>query len=213
MAVRIVVTPSGRGVRGYFPSQKMGRMIPWESLLERDAILHFEYSVPVLRYEGQPMRIKFLHDGVTRLYIPDFGLEVSDVGNLHIEVKPSAKLAVGGKTAQRMTAITNHYRHTDIGFRILTENELRRQPRLTNLRLLAYHAGRLHSADRQSLVDQLSILPANTIGGAVAVLGDLKDVYRLLADGAYRCDLDCPITPTTIIHRAGKGDSHAPLQF
>ncbi len=213
MKVRKVVTPSGRGVRGYFPSQKMGRMIAWESLLERDAILLLEYSPAVIRYAEQPARVNFLHEGEIRLYIPDFAAEISNIGNIHVEVKPSSKLVVGSKAARRMASITNHYLQTDTGFRILTENELRRQPRLTNLRLLAYHAGRLHPADRQSIVNRLSIQPVNTIAAAVTVLGDLRDVYRLLADGEYRCNLDCPITPGTVIHRAGEGESHAPFQF
>ncbi len=213
MKVRKVVTPSGRGVRGYFPSRKIGRMVAWESLLERDAILLLEYSSAVIRYAEQPARVNFLHEGKIRLYIPDFSAEICNIGNIHVEVKPSAKLLVGSKTANLLDSIASHYRSTDTAFRILTEKELRRQPRLTNLRLLAYHSGRLHPSDRQSLVDRLLIQPANTIAAASRVLGDIRNVYRLLADGEYQCDLECALKPGTVIHKAIEGETHATFQF
>jgi hypothetical protein len=43
MPVRRVVTRGGRRFRGFFPSAKNGCMVPWESLLERDAITLLEY--------------------------------------------------------------------------------------------------------------------------------------------------------------------------
>lgn len=211
--VRKVVTPSGRGVRGYFPSRKMGRMVAWESLLERDAILLLEYSPAVIRYAEQPTRVNFLHDGKIRSYIPDFQAEIYNIGYIYVEVKPSAKLVAGSKIANRLDSITSHYRGTGIAFRVLTEKEVRRQPRLKNLQLLAYHAGRIHPATRQARVDRLSVHEVDTIAGAMAVLGDLKLVYQLLADGVYHCELDYPITLSTAIYRSVEGECHAPFHF
>ncbi len=50
MLARKVVTRRGRRFRGYYPSAKLGRMVAWESLLERDAILLIEFSPGVLTY-------------------------------------------------------------------------------------------------------------------------------------------------------------------
>jgi len=54
MLSRIVVTRSGRGFRGYFPSKKLNRLVQFESLLERDAIKLFESSKEIIQFREQP---------------------------------------------------------------------------------------------------------------------------------------------------------------
>lgn len=208
MSVRKVITRSGRGVRGYFPSRKMGMMIPWESLLERDAILLLEFSPEVVRYESQPAKIAFQMNGAVSHCIPDFAAEFTDGLVSHIEVKPSKKLEKP-EIASRYAAIKAHYEKTDIWYQILTEKELRNKVRLKNLRLLAYHLPRIE--DERELMDaqqQLSILPARTVGGASVVLGSNTMVYRLLAAGYLSCCLDQPITQHTCISYHFTGGHH-----
>lgn len=92
MAVRKVVTRSGHGVRGYFPSRKMMRMVAWESQLERDAIMLLEFSLEVVGFREQPVRVYFDQDGERHQYIPDFEVDLADGRILHVEVKPESKL-------------------------------------------------------------------------------------------------------------------------
>ncbi len=198
--VRKVVTRSGRSIRGYFPSRKMRAMVPWESTLERDAILLLEFSREVVRYKAQPTRTTFSMNGANKYCIPDFEAEFTDGLISHIEVKPAKKLEKP-EIAERYAAIKKHYdEKTDIWYQILTERELRKKTRLKNLRRLAYHLPKIH--DEQDLLDamqQLVLLPARTVGGATFVLGDMKIVLRLLAAGYISCNLDTPITITTEI--------------
>ncbi len=212
MAVRNVVTPSGRRVRGYFPSRKMGRLIAWESQLERDAILLLEFSPGVLRYREQPERVHFQLDGDAALYIPDFELELADGQMMHVEVKPAAKLEKPD-IALRFEAIARHYARIGRGLRILTEAHIRRTPLLQNLQLLAYHLGRHDQAEQRRLLDALWRSPAQTVDAAAAVLGGVKFVYRLLAAGCYRCDLDQPVSSATPIRPYVKEVDHASLLF
>lgn len=213
MAVRRVVTPSGRGVRGYFPSRKMGRMIAWESLLERDAILLLEFSANVVRYQEQPARVYFNQDNEQRLYIPDFEVDLIDERITHIEVKPTSKL-VKPEMAIRFAAIKAHYQCGETGFCVLTEKELRKEPKLTNLKLLAYHQPKIDSeADLVGAIQKLALLPAQTIAGATAVLGSSSKVYQLLAANIYACDLNLPITPQTHIYLSNKELRHDPFLF
>jgi hypothetical protein len=44
--------------------------VEWESLLERDAILLFEFSPGVVSYQEQPEMIEYEQDGVMRRYYP-----------------------------------------------------------------------------------------------------------------------------------------------
>ncbi len=200
MGVRKVVTRSGRSIRGYFPSRKMKAMVPWESTLERDAILLLEFSPEVVRYRAQPVRTTFTMNGTSKYCVPDFEAEFADGLVSHIEVKPSKKLE-NPEIADRYAAIKRHYeKNTDIWYQILTERELRKKTRLKNLRRLAYHLPKIQ--DEQDLLDaiqQLVLLPARTVGGAAFVLGDMKIVLRLLAAGFITCNLDTPITITTEI--------------
>ncbi|OIQ75312.1 hypothetical protein GALL_430190 [mine drainage metagenome] len=47
--------------------------------------------------------------------------------------------------------------------------------------------------------------------GAKAVLGSERDVYRLLAAGAYACDLNQPISGSTEIWEADGENSHVAI--
>ena len=94
MRVRKVVTRSGKRIRGKFPSAKMNRMVHWESLFERDAILHLEYHPLVVSYQEQPS-IETYYDaaGEAHLYYPDFCARFVNGNELYIEVKPKRYLA------------------------------------------------------------------------------------------------------------------------
>jgi hypothetical protein len=54
MRARKVVTRSGKRIRGKFPSTKLGRMVHWESLYERDAILYLFSPPATMRRRTQP---------------------------------------------------------------------------------------------------------------------------------------------------------------
>ncbi len=211
MAVRKVVTRSGHGVRGYFPSRKMMRMVAWESQLERDAIMLLEFSLGVVGFREQPARVYFDQDGVRHQYIPDFEVELADGRILHVEVKPESKLRKPD-IARRFAAITAHYSRSENGFSVLTEKAIRKEPRLSNLRLLAYHQpDDASSPEMTAYIQKLALLPAQTVAGAAAVLGDVRAVYQLLAANEYGCDLDSPIRAESRIYPAGKEVRHEAL--
>ena len=70
-----VRTPShryGRNVVGKFPSLKLGRMVCYESRLEREQIYLMEYDLEVVYYEEQPLLIEYLwEDSRTRVRLVD----------------------------------------------------------------------------------------------------------------------------------------------
>ncbi|MBI4807963.1 MAG: TnsA endonuclease N-terminal domain-containing protein [Nitrosomonadales bacterium] len=214
MPVRKVVTPSGRGIRGYEPSKKMGRMIAWESPVEKDAILLFEFSPGVVEFREQPEKIQYYVAGEQFTYFPDFEVVLTHGEIIHVEVKPASKLKKRA-LKNRLEQIAQHYAQKERPFRILTDEEIRAEPRLSNLKLLSYHQ-RESDPDGSKLsewVEQFLILPAKTIAGATAVLGDVAKVYRLLAAGFLRCDLSKPISPDSIISFMRKGEENAALLF
>lgn len=200
MTTREVVIRSGRTVRGHFPSRKMKQMISWESILERDAILMCEFSNRVKKYWAQPAKIYFYHNNEQKHCYPDLRIETPDGRWIHIEVKPAAKLK-DPILQSRLQAIKSHHEKINIGYEIHDESILRAEPRLTNLKLLAYHLPHLNAdlSGNSDVLEKLSILSPQTVGGAVAILGDIQIVYQLLALGHYDFDIDLPITNDTPI--------------
>ncbi len=124
MLSRKVVTRSGRGFRGYFPSKKLNRSVQFESLLERDAIKLFENSNEVLKYREQPTIIYYYLGDTRKRYHPDFEVILSGNTVVHVEVKPSLQLA-NSQLSIKFQAISQSYQSKPEHFVILTEIELR----------------------------------------------------------------------------------------
>lgn len=214
MPVRKVVTPSGRKVRGYFPSKKMGRMVAWESQIELDAILLFEFSPGVAAFQEQPEKIQYYVDGEQFTYFPDFEVVLTHGETIHVEVKPASKLKKL-ELRNRLENIAMHYAKQSRKFRVLTDKEIRVEPRLSNLKLLTYHRKENDSdgSNFPEWINQFSMLPARTIAGATAVLGNVGKVYRLLAAGYLHCDLNKPIAPDSAITFSRKGEQNVAVYF
>jgi len=213
MATRKVVTRSGRRVRGVFPSAKNQRMVAWESLLERDAIVLFELSPGVIAYEEQPSIELYYEDSAPRKYYPDFALTLSDGTVAHVEVKPQKKLAKKD-VAQRFNLIASSYQRQSRQFWILTEEEIRRQPRLTNLSRCAYHL-KARTSGKPTSWQLLELRRRDdwTFEHLAAALKEPHAVYRLLALGLASCDFDKPIQSSTSITFPPSGGKNDSLYF
>ncbi len=129
MLARKVVTRSGRGFRGNFPSKKLNRMVQFESILERDAIKWFDSDPEVVSFQEQPTIIFYLDEmGESRKYFPDFELKLKSGLLIHVEVKPEARMAEM-KNQQKFQSISENYRNRKEIFVILTCAYLHREPK------------------------------------------------------------------------------------
>lgn len=209
MLARKVVTRRGRHFRGYFPSAKLRQMVPWESLLERDAILLFEFSPGVVSYKAQPTVVHYTDGVQIREYYPDFEL-VLDCGRVvHAEIKPADRLE-NPRVADKFRAIASHYALKRQEFRILTDREIRREPRFTNLRSLAYLLGRQgHTLPTPADLEHHFTTAPRRFDDAAALLGR-DTTLRLIAAGRLVFDLDKELAGDTLIS-VPKGDGHAAL--
>lgn len=191
--VRRVVTRSGRGIRGKFPSRKLGQMIEWESVLEADAIRLFEFNVGVASYHPQPSE-EVYHDasGAARKFVPDFNVMWVHGGSVFMEVKsdadaayPPTKRLLGFKAMSMQTQ--------GKGYRILTPSQIRLQPRFDNLKLLERHARSPLNAEEAQLLQSISRDKSYRIRDLAPPLGGEDVVFRALASGALRTDLNAPL--------------------
>lgn len=211
MRARKVVTRSGRKYRGDFPSKKLNRMVQWESPLERDAILHFEFSPGITSYQEQPELILYEHDGEAKKYYPDFALTLKNGDLIHVEVKPVAKL-LSPRLVSKLNAIIDRYDNHQACFRLLTDQFLRQEPKLRNLNSL--HAAQHYTDDIQHAYEICMGLlfrkPECTILELSQQIG-LKKVLMLLAQGKLCCDLNQELLVDTNVVRLVEGVDHDAL--
>lgn len=198
MLSRKVVTRSGRKIRGHFPSLKMGQMVPWESLLERDAILLFEFSPGVRTFRAQPEEVVYVDQETTRRYYPDFEITGNGGRVIHVEVKPEAMLA-RPDVARKLRSVADHYRRQGRDYRVLTDQTIRREPLHRNLTLLGRFLKPMDGVE--AVLPDLHVWlfeGPQPFGALCDRFGD-SIAYRLVARGHVQCDLTQPLTPQSRI--------------
>jgi hypothetical protein len=132
------VSNRGGNVIGKFPSIKMGRMIAFESLLERDFIYLLDYEWPVRWFEEQPLTINYHHQGKVLCYTPDFHV-VEEGGDVLVECKP-VKLVQTEENRRKFAAACEWCAQRGWEFRIVTERQVHGGFRLQNVKLLTRYA-------------------------------------------------------------------------
>ncbi len=134
-----------RSVTGFVPSRKMlGKLVPFESTLERDLLEILEFDLNVDMYDVQPVRIDYCDpSGKKRHYTPDvfvkYRREVVPAKNMkHMlcEVKYIEDLKKNGKEWRyKFKAARLFAKQKGWKFRILTERNIR-TPFLDNVMFL-----------------------------------------------------------------------------
>ena len=188
---REVVRPTGGIVRGKFPSRKTGRMVHYEGLLELDAIYLFETSPLVESYGEQPSTILYPDGGRLRRYTPDFILKLRGGCQVLIEIKPSRSL-LQAEIRHKFEQISAFFARQGTVFLILTEQEIRLEPRLANLKWLYHQAPPTiaNPTKNRMAVWQLAALFPMTAHQATSACSPLgTDPYSLLMAGYLTCDL------------------------
>lgn len=197
--VRRAVTRSGKGIRGNFPSRKMNEMIGWESPIEAAAIRLFEFNVGVAAFYAQPS-IESYHDasGTARQFVPDFRIDWQHGDYLLVEVKsdddaayPPTKKLLGLK-AMAMQLQGKKYR-------VITEKEIKHQPRFENLELLERHAKLTFLTQTKELIARLDRQRTFKVRELAQQLGGMEVVFLAIADNALRTNLNEPLNAESLV--------------
>lgn len=204
MRVRKVVTRSGKRFRGKFPSQKLNRMVHWESMIERDAILHFEYHPLVLDYQEQPsIEIYYDRAGDQHQYFPDFRLTFIGSEDLFVEVKPVHVLATK-VVRDKLQAISKRFNEQARLFRVMTEDDIRRQPLFGNLQKLHLASKRAsQKMPNEELLRALSGGPRWKLANISSQLHGVQNVLRLVQANYLQIDLEKQITDNSDVWASG----------
>ena len=137
MPVRKVSNRGGNAI-GRFPSTKMGRMIAFESLLERDFIYLLDYDPAVEWFEEQPLSIEYVHETKLLHYTPDFHL-LERGRHVLVECKPE-RFVETEENLRKFAVAQAWCEETRWEFRVVTDQQVRNGYRLQNVKLLAQYA-------------------------------------------------------------------------
>ncbi|MFK3607528.1 transposase [Pseudomonas sp. AP19] len=203
MTVRKVVTRRSCHFRGYLPSLKNGKAIPWESQLEGAFLRLLELSPQVLRYTVQPSKETLVMDGRNVTYYPDVCAVLCDGSERWFEVKPTARLLIRS-VKLRMEAAAVHFRQTDRVFSVISDTVLLADPLSENLRDLMYYR-RGEVLINSSLITAKSLLnayPPKTVLELCELVGR-DTAWRLLGLGYVGVNLEENLMPFSPIYLQG----------
>lgn len=167
-----------------------------------------EFDRSIVTYSEQPEPLTYHEDGVARKYTPDF-LARTDAGYTVFEVKPY-EIANSEPWKSRLNHLSKLYREMGFEYRVMTEVEIRREPRLSNVvTLLRYQ--------RQSVPEEASELIVRMLEAGPMTLGSLEErverhhldrtsIYSLLARGQLVIDIDQPLGSGSILGSTQGGE-------
>ncbi|HTF65454.1 MAG TPA: TnsA endonuclease N-terminal domain-containing protein [Edaphobacter sp.] len=199
-------------VTGLKVSRRVGRMVEFESLLERDLITILEFSPVVKTFEEQPITIRWLDSGgKEHLYTPDFLIQFRGQRFLRkgstakpwlVEVKPQKRLVEQwDELRDRFRAAVAEASRRGWLFRILTDREIR-TPYLRNVAFLQCAKGvdvdesfrsRIISLLKAEPLTLVLILDGLAATGASRPIA-LAQIWKMVLRAELVTDLALPLT-------------------
>ena len=204
--------PSNRGggkkFIGKFASFRLNAIIWFESLLERDYLYLLEYDHhDVVSFDAQACRITYLLGGRSRRYTADFYV-VRKASKQVVEVKPEAK-AREPKYRELFRVASHACEKKGLEFRVVTEVEIRLEPRLENVKLLIkYQRTPVYTQHRILCHEFFAGRGAASLAEVAAFFASKgvgrQTVYSLMRWGALGFDLMTPIDDDCVLYLPGR---------
>jgi TnsA endonuclease N terminal len=183
----------------------MGRMLQWESTNEHSAFRLLDCDPDVLSFTEQPCEIRYIEDGVVKSHYPDILVEIQDRRELW-EVKPASK-AMRPEIATRSALLAQHLPSWGYVYRVVTDHDLAKQPRLNNAVQLLHFGQRNVTEREQEFVRLLlrkrgSLVWSDACNGIYGARGR-EILCRLVLNGNLVLDMDTALSPQSTFS-AGK---------
>lgn len=116
----------------------MQSLIWYESLNERDYMYLLEIDPDVVSYSSQPLKISYTLDDQVQRYTPDFLVERRSKQQI-VEIKPNSQLD-NDKNLKLFQSMTSISQSQGWEFVVITDEMIRREPLLSNVKLLYRYA-------------------------------------------------------------------------
>lgn len=192
---RIIKNRYGKNT-GYFASKKMGRMIQYESLLERDIIYILEYDKNISKYFEQPVEIKCMYFGVIRKHYPDFKCVFADGHTELWEAKPYNKLE-DPDVKKNIYLGESYCQQRGWIYKVITDKQIYSNSLVDNIQFLTYYRKQPECSDEiiRQIVQSVVLEEFTTISKILKFLVNVKSeillqcVYYLIYTQVLHVDL------------------------
>ncbi len=174
---RRVVTVSGIGVRGRFPSRKSANAVHFESRVENMALLFLEVAPAVKSIATQPCVFEYMDGARRRRYTPDAAIKIGTLNQtVYIEVKDDGAFVRSAKVTDRMRAAIRHLRGRGESLNIVLRSDLVADDLQTKLELL--FRARPRRTRYRSDIDATLWDPENGTSPSVEIQQQWEDAKR-----------------------------------
>lgn len=197
MRVRKIIGRSGVFERSQFPNIKGGLIgVHGEGSTEAKYCRILAASGDVIRFEEQALYISFAGAKGASQAVPDFVVTYTDGHHEIHEVKTLRSLEKDG-AIERLRAIARGARQLTYTYRLVTDWEINREPRLSAAELICGR-GRVEIS-RELAIAARDLAPRGvTLGDMAGHLGTSRDdLCALIIQGHIWIDLNCGLDPTT----------------
>ena len=201
MFKRRVITRSGARVRGYFASVKSYRLIPWESPLEREALVIAEFDPRISRMREHQQLIEIDEEEDAFDAYPDFVFEYEDADPLIVEVK-SERHARDPEIQARLSRVAQHIELQGGRYEVQVESQIRRLPRLETLEhLLTFRRPRAFAQliERSGVAELLRWSGEFPLYAAIQRLQSRPLVLQLIANDMLHVNFDEALTNAAVL--------------
>lgn len=189
---RRVVSRSNMRPTGRFPSFRMRRSMCWDSPAELNWLRLLDADPNILEFREQPCTIYYRLDGIEHRHVPDTLVRTTD-GSAFWEVK-AAEDAARADVATRTALLAAHCPAHGYQYRVAIAEDLRREPRLRNVRLLLRHGRSPITFEQRELCRRL--FPRDQAYSWQSIVDGLHEpltisvASRLVLEGTLTLDVD-----------------------
>jgi len=203
------VPPNRRSVTGLYASRKAGKMVAFESQLERDLAATLEFSDTVRAYDTQPVAIRYRSlTGKLVIGYPDFLITFGYGPPMLCDVKFRKEIFERWRELKpRFKAARKHALENGWIYRITTEVEIR-TPFLANARFLLPYARCTPDPDHEAVLTPMlrsmgTATPQSLLAACCADPWNqaqlIPTLWSLIGRRSFSTDLDERLTMTSTI--------------
>ena len=183
------------------PSILLGRCVHCESELEAELALILDACPGVMWFGEQPALLQYTHRGVIHTHFPDFAVATTE-GREFVEVK--FRHQVTDEVLERTALLTQRLHRYGVGYRLVTEDQIRGGTALANARKLLVRGReattpiwtlQAYETVRQRGVTTLADFDWERPGSF-----DAAGVARQIIDGRLHIDMTATIGADTPVH-------------
>lgn len=185
------------------PSVLLNRIVQCESVLEAELASILDVCPGVVWFAEQPAVIHYMIAGVAKSHIPDFAVATRN-GCEFVEVK--FEKDVTDQVAERTARLTARLRPYGMGYRLVTERDIRIRPKLRNARQLLIRGREttplVWAIQAYETVRRRGFVPLAEFGWNQPGSFEAGGIARQILEGRLHLDMSKEITPATSVYIA-----------